>query len=247
MASSIVGGNAAPFETAGGSATLTGWAVGARTNGGVAVLCSHEQTAANRGIDTLAVDGVSFTRIGAATPFGTGSSYSHTEIWACDDASASLIVSSNPVLAVTMLNGGTGPVAGTIVTVTDVDQTLANWQAFFDSDGQLSPTILAGDLTGFAAGSLILGTYCDQTGQVSVNTAATGGDAVTEFTSSDRNFNGLNSRCVQFYAAAADSTPAIRVVRTSGSNVYQSLAIVGVPDYSAGGSAGKAYYHQMNQ
>ena len=231
MSSNIVSGNEHLFETSAGSATLTGWAVGTRTNGGVVVLAAHEQTAENRTMSTLSVDGVSFTNIGRATPNGTSGTFAHTEIWACDDTSAGSIVSSDPVLSVTMANSGTAVVAGIIETVTDVDQTLSNWQAFFASDGRQSANPVTASLTGFASGNVVLGVYCDASGSVSVNCQATGGDATTEFTSSDRNFGAVGSRCVQFHATAASGSPTYAAQRTSGTTSYQSLSIVGIPSF----------------
>lgn len=242
MASSIVSGNAVVFTTSTGASTVTAtptWSLGSGSNRGVALVFSHEQQAANRIASTITVGGVSFTKI-IAGQYGTGTSYANSEIWACNEASAGSI-GANPEISIAWANpSGTSAnnwqAQGVIVTVQDCDQSLANW-TLTDTDAQLATSALAGDLTGFTAGSLILGSYCDQTGGVSVNCAQTGGDSTTEFTSSDVNFNGANARAVQFYASAADTTPAIRVQRnTTSGSVYQALAIVGVPDYSAGGT-----------
>lgn len=236
MASSIVSGNAVVFTTTSGSSPVTAtvtWSLGSGSNRGVIVAFSHEQTTTARIASTVSVGGVSFTKIIAAQ-YGTGSSYANAEIWACNEASAGSI-GANPEISIAWASSGTLQAQGVIVTVQDVLQNLANWTAT-DTDAQLATSALSGDLTGFTTGSLIIGSYCDQTGGVSVNCAQTGGDATTEFTSSDVNFNSANARAVQFYAAAADTTPAIRVQRTTTSaSVYQALAIVGVPDYAAAG------------
>lgn len=237
MASSIVSGNAVVFTTSTGASTVTAtptWSLGSGSNRAVILAFSHEQTAANRIASTVTVGGVSFTKI-INNAYGTGSSYAHSEIWACNDSDAGSI-GANPTISIAWANSGTLQAQGVIVTAQDCDQTLTNW-TFTDTDSQLATSALSGDLTGFTTGSLIIGSYCDQTGSVSVNCQQTGGDATTEFTSSDANFNSANARAVQFYASAADTTPAIRVQRnTTSASVYQSLVIAGVPDYSAGGT-----------
>lgn len=238
MASSIVSGNAVVFSTSTGSSPVTAsvtWSLGSGSNRAVAVIFSHEQTDAGFIASSVSVGGVSFTKI-VNRAYGTTGSYAHAEIWACNDASAASI-GANPTISIGITTDTTPLAAqGVLVTLQDANQTLASWTNT-DTDGQLATSALSGDLTGFTTGSLVLGSYCDQTGGVSVNCAQTGGDATTEFTSSDVNFNGANARAVQFYASAADTTPAIRVQRnTTSGSVYQALAIVGVPDYSAGGT-----------
>lgn len=234
MASSIVSGNAVVFSTSSGANPVTAsitWSLGSGSNLGVVLAFSTEQTTSTRNASSITVGGVSFTHI-VNNAYGTGSSYAIAEIWACNATDAASI-GSNPTISITWANSGTLQAQGVIVTVQDVDQTLSNWTNT-DTDGQLATSALSGDLIGFTAGSLIIGSYCDQTGGVSVNCAQTGGDVTTEFTSSDVNFNGANARAVQFYAAAADTTPAIRVQRnTTSGSVYQSLVIAGIPDYVA--------------
>lgn len=236
MASSIVGSNAVVFSTSTGSSPVTAsvtWSLGSGSNRAVAVIFSHEQTDAGFIASSVSVGGVSFTKI-VNHAYGTTGSYAHAEIWACNDASAASI-GANPTISIGITTDTTPLAAqGVLVTLQDANQTLASWTNT-DTDGQLATSALSGDLTGFTTGSLVLGSYCDQTGGVSVNCAQTGGDATTEFTSSDVNFNGANARAVQFYAAAADTTPAIRVQRnTTSGSVYQSLVIAGVPDAASG-------------
>lgn len=235
MSSSIVSGNAVVFSTSTGASPVTAsitWSLGAGSNRAVILAFSHEQTAANRIASSVTVGGVAFTKI-INNAYGTGSSHAHAEIWACNDSSAGSI-GANPTISIAWANGGTLMAQGVIVTAQDCDQTLANW-TFTDTDGQLATSALTGDLTGFTAGSLVIGSYCDQTGGVSVNCAVTGGDATTEFASSDVNFNSANARAVQFYASAADTTPHFLVQRnTSSGSVYQSLVIAGVPDAVTG-------------
>lgn len=228
MSSNIASGNSLPFVTAAGSAALT-WAIASVTHGGVAVMISHEQANNARPMAALSVGGVSFTRI-AYHQHGTGSSYAYAEIWLCNAASAASI-GTNPTITVTPAASGSGICAGTIVTVQDIDQDLSHY-TFSAGDGQISTSAVTAALTGFEAGALILGSFCDQTGLVQINTGL--GDAVTEFTGSDVTFNSNNSRGVQFYGLAADSTPSVSAQRaTPSGTVYQAMVLVGIPSYAA--------------
>ena len=125
---------------------------------------------------------------------------------------------------------------GVLVTAQDVLQNLGQWTNTA-TDGQLANTTMTAALSGFSTGSLVLGAYCDNTGLASVNCAATGGDATTEFTSSDVNFASSTARAVQFYATS-DASPTYVVQRTSSSaGVYCALSVVGIPDYVEEGAA----------
>lgn len=235
MSSSLVSGNAVVFSTNTGATTVetvVTWSVGSGTNRAVVVLLSYEQQATARTASTLTVGGVTFTKI-VGQQYGTNPSYANAEIWACNEASATSIA-TNPTISVTWASPSGTPAnnwmaQGVIVTAQDCDQNLSNW-TFNDTDAQLANTTMTCTLTGFTTGSLVLGTYCDQTGASSINCQQTGGDAVTEFTGSDVNFNSSNARAVQFYATS-DASPTYVVQRTTSSgSVYCALTVVGVPD-----------------
>lgn len=227
MASNIVSGNEHNFAFT-DSGALT-WALGSHTNGGAIVVLSHQQTNATRPMTALTVNGVAFTKIRGYN-YGSAGGYAYCEIWACNAASAAGL-GTNATLAVTKTASGSGAVAGTIVTVTDVDQTLANW-TFFGEDGDTAANAMSAALTGFASGALIIGCSTTAAAGNSINTAL--GDTVTEFTGSDRTFNAA-SRTVAFYGTAASSTPTVGVDSNSTSgSVNQAMLFIGVPSAVTG-------------
>lgn len=227
MASNIVSGNEHNFAFT-DSGALT-WALGSHTNGGAIVVLSHQQTNAARPMTALTVNGVAFTKIRGYN-YGSAGGYAYCEIWACNAASAAGL-GTNATLAVTKTASGSGAVAGTIVTVTDVDQTLANW-TFFGEDGDTAANAMSAALAGFASGALIIGCSTTATAGNSINTAL--GDTVTEFTGSDRTFNAA-SRTVAFYGTAASSTPTVGVDSNSTSgSVNQAMLFIGVPSAVTG-------------
>lgn len=237
MPSNIVTGSELNITVTSGAATATGLALGAGSNRALLALCHHEQTHVGDVIPSLSVGGVSFTKIHNRAN-GSGSTFSHSEVWAVNEAGAAGI-GANPAVAVGTPAAGVANIAITFVTAADCEQDLSKWTKFAD-DGDTCAVAMSAALSDFTTGSAIVGAAGDTLGGNSINTAL--GDTVTEFTGSDRNAPVTSTRAVAFYGTAASAAPSVGVDSNSTSTGgYQSMVLVGIPDYvSVNALAGSA-------